>query len=297
MRTRVNIAGAFAKKNELKMFIFKNKHILNNLDVTVYDGINNCSWNGGRINRDIYYDDDTIDFYYRNNISIALTFTNPIVHTDDKIGNELLSKFHINGNVIISVNDDLREYIKENYPLYKHTRSITSFGKISVPMSNDDIMLYKNLEPHYDYIVPRCEHIFDKRFGTLTQSKYEVMLNDTCVYNCPFYGEHFEAIAEQNRLYHKPWKEAGHDSMYKIEECWLSDRSDYKKTDTFDPDVGQQNVIDKLGDNYGMDLKSAQIKLLMDRGIHNFKITGREMSELDFIEELKLYIVNESNIR
>ena len=53
MRTRVNIAGAFAKKNELKMFIFKNKHILNNLDVTVYDGINNCSWNGGRINRDI----------------------------------------------------------------------------------------------------------------------------------------------------------------------------------------------------------------------------------------------------
>jgi len=297
MNVRVNIAGAFAKKNELKMFIFKNKPLFRNMDVTVYDGINNCPWNGGRINRDIYYDDDTINFYYRNNISIALTFTNPVIDIDNVIGNELLEKFHSDGNVIISANDELREYIKERYPSYKHTRSITSFGKISVPMSDDDLSKYKELERHYDYIVPRCEHIFDERFKELNQSKYEIMLNDTCVYNCPFYGEHFEAIAEQNRLFNKPWKEGGHEAMYKVEECWLSDRSDFKKPDSFNPDSGQQNVIDKLGDTYGMDLKSTQIKLLLDRGVYNFKITGREMTEEDFIEELKLYITDESNLR
>ena len=97
---RFNIAGAFSKRKELRLYFFNNKNIIKNFDITVYDGINNCSWNGGRINRDICYDDKVINFYYRNNISIALTFTNPVIDLTDKTGNELLKKFHKKGNVI-----------------------------------------------------------------------------------------------------------------------------------------------------------------------------------------------------
>jgi hypothetical protein len=287
---RFNIAGAFSKSKELRLYFFKNKDIIKNFEITVYDGINNCSWNGGRINRDINYDDKVIDYYYRNNISIALTFTNPIIDLDDIIGNELLKKFHKKGNVIISANLNLLKYVKEKYPLYKHTRSITSFGKISLPMNDKDYEHYKYLEKHYDYIVPRCEHVFDKRFKELNQPKYEIMLNDTCMYNCPYYGEHFKEIAKQNRIYNKPWKEAGFKKMYEIEECWISERSTYKKPEVFDPDLGHKKTIEKLGDNYGMDLKSNQIKNLIKQGINNFKITGREMTFEDFSIELNLYL-------
>ena len=289
---RFNVAGAFSKSTELKMYIFRNKSTLKDIDITVYDGINNCPWNGGRINRDVFHDDDTIDFYYRNEITIALTFTNPVVDLTDQIGNELLEKFHRAGNVIISVNEDLVSYVKDKYPLYKHTRSITGFGKITVPMSEEDISLYTRLEEIYDYIVPRCEHVFDSQFDKLTQSKYEIMLNDTCLYNCPYYGEHFEEIAKQNRTYKKPWEEAGEKEMYRIEECWLSERSDYLKSSGFEPDEGHGPTINKYGDSYGMDLKANQIKQLMTRGISNFKITVREMTFEDYNHELNLYLKN-----
>ena len=290
MRTRYNIGGAFAKQQQLLMFFFRNKQVLDRYDITVYDGTNSCAWNGGRINRDIKWTDKAIDFYYRNNISIALTFTNGVIDLDDPIGNELLHKFHREGNYIISINDDLREYIKSNFPKFKHTRSITGFGKIKVPMSDDDFNLYKDLETKYDSIVPRSEHVFDERFKDLNPEKYEIMLNDTCIYNCPYYGEHFEKIAEQNRLYNKPWEQAGHDEMYNVEECWMSERSTYLKYSGFDPDDGHQSSIKKHGENYGMDLKQSQIDRLKKLGVNNFKITGREMTYEDFEHELNLYL-------
>ena len=93
-KIRFNVGGAFAKSKQLMMFFFRNKSVLDDFEITVYDGTNSCQWNGGRINRDILYTDDAINFYYRNNITIALTFTNPIIDINDKLGNELLEKFH-----------------------------------------------------------------------------------------------------------------------------------------------------------------------------------------------------------
>lgn len=290
---RFNIAGAFSKAEQLLPYIIRNKNIIDKFEITVYDGINNCSWNGGRINRDVNYTQSIIDFYYNNNITIALTFTNPVIDLNCETGNHLLEKFHREGNVIISVNEDLVSYVKERFPLYKHTRSITGFGKIKVPMGDDDLSLYQRLQSIYDYIVPRCEHVFDERFSTdLEMSKYEIMLNDTCIYNCPYYGEHFQKIAEQNTKYKHPWSEGGQKEMNDIEECWLSEKSTYLKHQIFDPDVGDNKTIKKYGDNYGMDLKVSQIKDLIKKGVTNFKITGREMNGGDFLGELNLYLID-----
>lgn len=297
-KLRFNIGGAFTKAEQLMMFFFKNKEVLQTYDFTVFDGINNCSWNGGRVNRDVHWTDTVVDFYRRNNISVALTFTgaadytNQTIDLDDKVGNELLEKFHTDNprNYIISANTELAKYVSKNFPNYKNTRSITSFYPINVPMKDEDFDRYRNLEDIYDIIVPRMEHVHDEKFTKLNVPMYEVLINDTCVYNCPYYGEHFKVVADQNSLYEKPWAEAGHDEMYNIEECWLSDRSTYLESSAFDPDVGHQGTIDKWGENYGMDLTLCQIKKLIKLGVYNFKMSGREMNYEDFEGELNSFL-------
>ena len=112
-------------------------------------------------------------------------------------------------------------------------------------------------------------------------SKYELLINDTCIYNCPYYGEHFEKIAEQNRLYKHPWVDRDYNEMKEVEECWIPN---------FNPDTGHKPTIEKYGSEYGMDLTACQIKRLIKAGIRSFKISGREMEYEAFENELNNYI-------
>jgi len=265
------VAGAFSKFKEISLFMLKTSFYKRN-NVTVYDGINNCPWNGGRINRDIHWKQSQIDFYYKRDISIALTFSNPYIDLTDEVGNALLEKFHKEGNRIILINDDLRQYIRKNYPLYKLTYSITGMD-LEVPLTNKGLDFYRDLETKYDLIVPKMEHIFDEHFDVDTP-KYEVMLNDSCVHNCPLYKEHFEAIAKQNTLAEKPWEELGHDLCHKVEECWLPQ---------FDPSIDKHGID-------GMDLTIEQVKALIKRGFNHFKISGRELPQDEFFGELEMYL-------
>jgi hypothetical protein len=259
------VSGAFIKFKELSLYFMKNKV----KNITVYDGINDCKWNGGRINRSIFYKQSQIDFYYNRNINIALTFSNPIINLDDKLGNELLEKFHKKGNCIILINDNLRNYIRKNFPLYKLIYSITGTGHLPIPLI--DNKFYIDLETKYDLIVPRMEHIFDKEFLKLNQAKYEIMLNDNCIWNCPLYKEHFEAIAKcntDNNLYFEKMD---------VEECWLP----------FDPDISSKHDC--------MDITKIKRDELISRGILNFKISGRELNTIQFNDELELLKVKYDN--
>jgi len=280
IKTELMLGGA---KTHYKMFmleLFKHKHIFKNHTLTVYDGISNCSWNGGRINRDIDLTDNEISNYYKHNINIALTFSNHNIDLTDQTGNELLKKFHKKGNSIILINENLRKYIKKNFPLYRLIYSITGLGTMTVPMNGDDVKRYKVLEDKYDMIVPRMEHVFDKEFLKLKSLKYEVMMNDTCVYACPYFEEHFQLIADQNH-FKKPWEEKGELNCTLIEECWLKG---------FNPDTGDQKTIEKYGDDYGMDLNKKQLMRLYDLGIRSYKITGRENKSPDMKDDLHVYL-------
>jgi len=270
------VAGAFSKFMQLYKFFILNKKMLKVFDFVVYDGVCDCHWNGGRINSGVYYTDSQINFYYKNNIGIALTFSNHNIDLSDAIGNELLKKFNRKGNLIILQNEDLRKYIRKNYPLYELTYSITGTGKLNIPMEMSDVDFYKDLESKYDLIVPRMEHIFDPLFiEYLNMDKYEIMLNDDCRYNCPYYHDHFIKISNQNTLYDHPSIELSDDYRFNIEECWLDD---------YDPDIGEnQNHCD----SYGMDLTDDQIERLISMGIHYFKISGRELPSEEFYLELK----------
>lgn len=259
---RYLLAGAFSRSVALVKFLSQYNGTDN---LVVYDGINKCRWNGGRINRDIYYNDGLINYYYSKGISIALTFTNHNIDLSDETGNHLLEKFHREGNSIILVNDSLREYIRERFPKYDLIYSITGMGLLNIPLQDSDISVYKDLENKYDWIVPRFEHIFDPRANELDKSKWEVMVNDTCVYKCKYFDEHFKAIANENT--------AGRPYSAEVEECWIP---------KFNPDIESRYNC--------MDIDEDHLQKLISAGVRSFKITGREMSDEVYYQELTKYV-------
>lgn len=260
---RYLIAGAFSKS--IPIIKFLSNKLVDNTKLVVYDGINKCRWNGGRINRPVFYNDALINYYYSKGISIALTFSNHKIKLDDAVGNELLEKFHKEGNALIIVNDELRAYVRANFPKYDLIYSITGMGLLNIPLQDSDIEFYKDLESKYDWIVPRFEHIFDPRADELDKTKWEVMLNDTCVYGCKHYDEHFKAIADENTA-DRPYSK-------EIEECWLP---------KFDPSKDSKYAC--------MDIDAAHMKQLKDLGVQSFKITGREMQDDEYYGELLRFV-------
>jgi hypothetical protein len=239
--------------------------MVDSAQLVVYDGINKCSWNGGRINRDVYANDALMEYYYSKGISIALTFSNHRINLDNPLGNELLEKFHREGNALIIVNDDLRKYVREKFPKYDLIYSITGMGHLNIPLQDSDIAFYKQLEQDYNWIVPRFEHVFDPRANELDKSKWEVMLNDTCVYGCKHYDAHFKAIADENT--------AGRPYSAEIEECWLP---------KFDPSKDSKYDC--------MDIRPNKMKELKEMGVQSFKITGREMADDEYYSELMRFV-------
>jgi hypothetical protein len=260
---RYLIAGAFSRTLPVFKALTKYK---GDADIVVYDGINKCKWNGGRINRDVYYKDGVIDYYYSKGVSIALTFTNHNIDLTDDVGNHLLEKFHREGNAIILINDELRKYIREHYPKYHLIYSITGMGTLNIPLEDSDITIYKQLEEDYDWIVPRFEHVFDPRSNELDKTKWEVMVNDTCIWKCKRFDEHFKAIADENTK--------GNAYSEEIEECWISG---------FDPDIESRRDA--------MDIDTANINKLKGEGVQSFKIIGRELDNATYTKELERYLV------
>lgn len=262
MCMRYLLAGAFSRSVALVKFLSQYSGKDN---LVVYDGINKCRWNGGRINRDIRYNDGLINYYYSKGISVALTFTNHKIDVNDETGNHLLEKFHREGNAIILVNEDLRQYVRERFPKYDLIYSITGMGLLNIPLQDRDIAFYKDLESKYDWIVPRFEHIFDPRANELNKTKWEVMVNDTCVYKCKYFDEHFKAIADENT--------AGRPYSAEVEECWIP---------KFNPDVESRFNC--------MDIDEEHLHKLIVAGVQSFKITGREMSDEMYYQELVRYV-------
>jgi len=277
-RIHWNIAGAFAKYNLIIDFFSKRNLYNKYRHITVYDGIENCTWNGGRLHKYIPYNKKIKEHYYDLGWSINLTFSNTKINLNDEKGNYLLKEFHKEGNGIILVNDDLRKYINKNYPKYKLIHSITACGDIQgFPLREEDLIFYKDKLKKYDMIIPRCDSTFDKKLRILDKEKIEILISDTCILNCPHFGKHFKDIAKHNE------KEinATADLWTKVGECWIESQ-EFKKKVAFEKRM--------LGDKYPFYLSYKQIQSLIREGYTTFKIQGREASEKDFLFDLNRFL-------
>lgn len=282
----LNIAGASVHYNQLikqlPILRLQNKKI----SFTVYEGPNLCQWNGGRINRNIILSKDMIEHYNRHNIAVSLTFTNPIIDINDKIGNELLEILYSSGkkysitNKIVLVNDSFRKYLRSKYE-FELIYSITGHPS-DIILTKDMIEYYKDLELKYDYIVPKFELVFQQKFyESIDINKYELLINDSCRYGCKYYNEHFIKIAEQNTISKNPWEELGYDHCFKTEECWLTD---------FNPHVDFKENHDQHGELCGMNYTKDMIKKAISLGFNSFKISGRENSAQEILSDINRFI-------
>ena len=260
------IAGAFKHFKTLSMVFLKHKI---KTDICVYDGVDNLLWNGGRINilNSAQFSEKQLRFYNNRNIGVYFTFSNSVIGLKDPNANDLLKKIDNSLNGCIIVNDGLRKYIRDRFPNLKLIYSCTGFKDSKI-----DIPLLKDLESKYDLICPRFEWVFDPKFyENIDPKKYEIMLNDTCIYKCPKWHDHFEAINTANRTLGISREQAS-----KIQECWVKN---------FNPDIRSKNPL-KTGMDFNLD---ALIKA-KDLGYCNFKLSGRELSENVFSEDLLEYL-------
>lgn len=257
----VTLAGAFSNFKHISYYIFKNKHILSDIKLTVFDSLNNCNWAGGRINNNTTYTADQVNFYKRNGIGINLIFTNNVVDINDSTGNQLLEEFHEDGNGVVLINDMLREHIRSNFPEYKLTYSITGTDNISMPMSDNDFNHYKSLEPYYDYIVLRAEHNLDPRLHHLNKNKYEIYITEGCTPCCPVWTKHYNYVSQGNRE-----NDTFNDAIAsKYEKCLLKCSEGEYRWDKLKFDSLLNTVDD--------------VKKLYTIGFRRFKISGRGFLE------------------
>jgi len=273
-----NIAGAFIKHDIIMDYFTKNNLFKRYGHISVYDGIENCTWNGGRLHKHVPYVKEVRDRYYDLGWSINLTFTNPVIDLEDVKGNYLLEEFHKEGNNIILVNESLRKYIKKNFPKYKLIHSITACGDVQgFPLRDEDLNFYKDKQDKYDIIIPRCDSTFDPRLRELDKDRLEILISDTCVLNCPYYGDHFKQIAKHNETEVDASKEVWEG----IGECWIPD-------DEFDRKTKLEKRM--LGDKYPFYLNFKQIKSLVIEGFPTYKMQGRESSEEDYRHDLSRFL-------
>ena len=83
MKLNVLIGGGISMFDKLSNFIDTNEDIFEYINLNVYDGLNNCKWNGGRVNRNIFYTEEQIEYYKQKDIGFKLVFTNDIVNIHD----------------------------------------------------------------------------------------------------------------------------------------------------------------------------------------------------------------------
>ena len=267
MKVNLNVAGAFNKFNIIIKQILKNK----NVNFTVFDGVENLPWNGGRVNYlyNTNFDLDKLKIYNKLGVGVFITFSNQFIDITDKRGNEILEYLNVSSlNGVIIVNENLRKHIRENFKNLKIMFSVTGFNEL-------DLNFIKNLETKYDLICPRFEWVFNPKFyHNVNSEKYKIMLNDTCKENCELWSKHFLKINEANRD-----NISDPNVLRKIQECWIKNEID-------NPNNGWRCN----SPNSGMDLNKYDIKKCLKIGYHNFKLSGREMQPNEFKNDLESYL-------
>ena len=265
----INIAGAFSHFNELLIITMKQKL----KGISVFDCLGDHPWNGGRVNH-LYsspFSEDIVNLWNSRKVGVFLTLSNHYIDFSKEPVEELsiLNRSPLNG-VIVS-NHSLAMLIRKKYPNLKLMLSVTYFDSLKIPFN------LKQLEEMYDIICPRYEWVFNPEFYQQAElSKYEVMLNDTCKYNCGLWSKHFDAINRANYS-----GETDIAKLHSIQECWLTNGN---------PRDGWQSDVEKYGDALGMDLSPNQIKKALKIGYRNWKISGREFSKAEYIEEISEFL-------
>jgi len=121
-----------------------------------------CVLYGGRPYFGAELSEDDIEFLYSSNIGYRIPLTNHTATREEfEASSDFLEKYHRKGNTIITTNNDLAKWIREDYPLYrleasaikkldklrKVEKALLVYDTVVLPAScNDDIELLESIK-------------------------------------------------------------------------------------------------------------------------------------------------------
>ena len=238
---------------------------------SIHDSFPGTIWNGGRTVFGECTEETIVKYvehYEKIGIPIRFTFTNSLLgkeHLQDEYCNMIL-KLSDNGKNEIIVNSEiLEDYLRDKYPRFKYVLSTTSGIR--------DIDRINELSERYDYVVINYNDNKDKEFLTALKNKdkIEILVNESCMPNCPKRKEHYTFIAK---------KQLGLESEYEKFAC-CSDKSN-NFYDVMSDKRKIENHIVTPAELYGE---------YAEMGFSNFKLQGRGLPMIYTLESYLTYLV------
>lgn len=282
-----NVAGLFAYDDFWIPFLTSLKE--NDIDIPfqyIYGTPNNVKIGGGRnINgKDNFSgmsDRQIFDTYMGLGVGCRLALSNHLIEPDYYKSNENLNNIlnYLNmfpGNGIIVSDDDFNEYIRSKYPNLQRICSVIRTA-LDCGWGNETPEYYDSLCEKYDIVVVNCG--FAKILKNIDELKYkdkiEVIANTRCSLNCKLAKMHYDIIAE---TYLKDPYDVEKDLELQTREQLLLQKCGEVKTD---------NILE------GANFSTSEIQQLVDKGIHHFKLEGRDWPVEIMANDLKHYVCDE----
>lgn len=234
-------------------------------------------WSGGRAIKLVQTRTSTMNAYLQKlkkyNLTAALTFSNYFITDDDirdELCNQILDIAYENNCHFIVASEKLYNHIKSRYPNAKMVCSVIIPSILRLNGSFNESEFYNKMLNKYDIVVVRPEWTFeniDKIDRLITDVKrIEVLVNQTCIYNCPNTEKHYKLLSEFEHM--KIDIETCEKERLKI--CKALDENHHPLF--FDDDV---------------------IQKLIDKGITIFKLQGRTYNFDKMYEHIYKYCINQ----
>ncbi len=262
-----DVSGAFAKDDILFHFHDYCRDRLGFRPYACVHGSPLFLWNSGRVRAEMLHGETEIrralEGYVKRGISVDLTFTNLLLkeeHMKNPLGNRLLEWFasHCHSGMrhaVIIGSDALYDHVKRHYP---QLRTVSSILRITQDGGKGKLDAYLALAERYDKVMihPDDTWNFDLLERLPDKDKYELIINEYCMRNCPMRPFHYSTLS------HLSLDFFGHD------------------TSAFDKAISRNGCSNPRGQlaDPALDvaaLSTPEIARLYHMGFRRFKLQGR----------------------
>ena len=233
-----------------------------------------CKWGVGARPAIFKFNNLTLIENYLNkltnkyNVIPTFTFTNLNTkeNLNDEYSNNLLDiAYKCNSRFLVST-DDLYNHIKSRYPNAKmHCSILQPMTKYTEEKGFDETRFYNEMLDKYEVVVIRPEYVIentDKLDKLLNDiSRVEVLINQTCHFNCSNHRAHYDFLAQ-------------------IDECDGDIEKRRKVKYWTDTECGHEHfsLCPKYKEGYrNVHLTGEQVQKVIDLGVKKLKIQGRSL--------------------
>lgn len=286
------------------------------VQIQAYDTVQGLQWNGGRLmfNREFITDErstwrrlltvDQLDTAVeragqlnRAGIPFNLIFNSTLesVDPDDEACNFLLQKLHNEMNAVTVASRSLKQHVATHFPQYELTASICFVF--------NEPEQYQRACQEYDKVVvlPKFAYAMERLEG-LPLDKLVFIVNDECRLLCLRKG-HYDAISRCSLAGNSTRDEQRFN--FSQSGCFMTnpryrDRVIKTNKDAFDTKIEQLRIKQRQQDGlregdfaYNFAITPSARKELVQRGIRNFKLQGRDYDDdgyqqrvVEFLEKM-----------